>query len=179
MVACFDIIGSKPQEVEQEVVDGMSGGDGVQRDHAGVGFLNTVGLLLTFAVGLRLNRKLRGINQSIAPKAPSARPDVSNRTHGVFEVAAIARSYFCAHLYRRNKVLVGKSINDKSSSHGVGSQEDEVAIAQHLCDRSARDIAGDRLQGGVSRHFPRVTNRDLGLELARFNVDLGRPNHTG
>ena len=43
----------------------------------------------------------------------------------------------------------------------------------------ARDISGDWLQGGVSRHFPRVANRDVGLELSRFNVDVGRSNHTG
>ena len=157
----------------------MSGGDGVQRDHAGVGFMHTISLFLTFAVGLRLNRKLRGIDQAVAPKAASARPDMSHRAHGVFEVAAVASPDFCAHLYRRNEVLVGKRINDKSGSHGIGSQEDEVAIAQALCDRMALDIAGDRLQRGVNRHLTRVANRDLGLELARLNVDSGRPNHTG
>ena len=112
----------------------MSGGDGVQRDHARVGFLHTIRLYLAFAVGLRLNRKLSGIDQAVAPKAASARPDMSHRAHGVFEVAAIALPYFCAHLYHGNEVLVSKRINDKSGSHGVGSQEYEVAIAQDLCD---------------------------------------------
>ena len=36
---------------------------------------------------------------------------------------------------------MGKRINDKSGPHRVSSQEDEVAIAQDLCDRMARDIA--------------------------------------
>ena len=179
MVGCFDVSSAEPQEVEQEVVDGMSGSDGVQRDHAGVGFLHTIGLVLTFAVGLRLNRKLRGIDQAIAPKTASARPDMSHRRHGVFEVAPIAAPDFCAHLYRRNEVLVGKRINDKSGSHGIGSQEDEVAIAQALCDRMTGDIAGDRLQRGVNRDLTRVTNRDLGLELARFDVDVGLPQPHG
>ena len=179
MVGGFEVTGSEPQEVEQEIVDGMSGGYGVQRDHAGVGFLYTIGLSLTFAVGLRLNRKLHGIDQAVAPKAASARPDVSHRAHGVFEVAAFTLPYFCAHLYGRNEVLVGKRINDKSGPHGVGSQEDEVAIAQDLCDRMARDVAGDRLEGNVRRHFPCMANRDLGLELACFHVNSSRPNHTG
>ena len=68
----------------------MSGRDGVQRYHAGVGFPDAIGLFLTFAVGLRLNRKLRGINQAVAPKAPSAGPDVSHRAHGIFKGAAIS-----------------------------------------------------------------------------------------
>jgi hypothetical protein len=62
MVACFDIIRSKPQEVEQEVIDGMSGGDSVQRNHAGVRLLHTIGLFLAFVVRLRLYRKLSGID---------------------------------------------------------------------------------------------------------------------
>ena len=99
--------------------------------------------------------------------------------HGVFKVAAIAPTYFCSHLYRRNQVLVGKRINDKSGSHGVGSQEDEVAVAQDLCDRMAGDISGDRLQRSVNRNLTRMANCDLGLELARFNVDSGRPQPHG
>ena len=67
MVGGFNVTDSKPKEVEQEVVDGMSGGDSVQCDHAGVGFLHTIGLFLPFPVGLRLNRKLRGVDQAIAP----------------------------------------------------------------------------------------------------------------
>ena len=29
LIACFDVTGSKPQEIKQEVVDGMGGSDGV------------------------------------------------------------------------------------------------------------------------------------------------------
>ena len=114
MVGCFDVVGSKPEEVKQEVIDGMSGGNCVQCDHTGVELLHAIGLFLTFTIGLRLNRKLCGINQAIAPEATSARPDMSHRAHSVFKVAAIAPPYLCTHLYHRNEVLVRKRINDKS-----------------------------------------------------------------
>ena len=134
MVGCLSTTGAKPEEVEQEVVDGMSSGDGVQGYHAGVGLMNAVGLFLTFAVGLRLDCQLCGIDQTVAPKTASAWPDVAYRAHGVFKVAPAVSAYSGAHLYNGNEVLVGKRIDNESGSHGVGSQEDEIAITQNPCD---------------------------------------------
>ena len=62
MIGLSSVTRPKPKEVEQEVVDGMGGGHGVQRYDTGVGFLNAVGLFLTFDVGFRLNRQLRWID---------------------------------------------------------------------------------------------------------------------
>ena len=101
-----------------------------------------------------------------------------HRTHSILEFAALAALYFRAHLYRRNEVLVGKRIDDKPGSHGVGSQEDEVAIAQGFCDLISRDIPGDRHQHGINRHLARMANSDLVLKLPRFDVDAGGANHT-
>ena len=155
----------------------MRGGDGIQRYHAWVGLLYTISLLLAFAVGLCLNREPCGIDQSVAPKATSPRPDMSYRAHGVFEVPGFSPPYFRTHLDHRNEILVGKRIDNQSGSHRVGSQEDEVANAQDLCDRMVRNIAGDCLKRGMSCYLPCVANGDVRLELASLDINPGRSNH--
>ena len=82
----------------------MGGSDRVQSDHAGVGLLHSVGLLLPFLVGLGFDREFGRINQTVAPQATDARPDVPHGGHGILELAGLARSDLRAHLHHGNEV---------------------------------------------------------------------------
>ena len=171
------VSGSKCEEVEQEIVDRMGGSYCVQRNHARVGLMHTVRLFLPFAVGLRLDRELRRIDEAVAPQTARTWPNVPHGAHGVCNSVVIVPAYFRTHLYYGNEVLVGQRIDHKPSSHRVSCQKDEVAIAQYLRDRMMGDIPGDGLQHSVNCHFARMANGYLGLELPHFDVDSGCPNH--
>ena len=143
------IVRAEREKVKQEFVDRVGRCNGIEGNDAGVRLVDAICLVFALGVRLRLDGELRRVDQSVAPQAPIARPDLAHRGHGVFDDASGSGAHFGAHLGNGYEVLVGKRVDDEAGPHGVGGEEDEVAVAQPLRNGVGNDVLSESVESGV------------------------------
>ena len=162
-VGCIGIVRAEPEKIEKKLIGRVRGGNRVQGDDAGVGLADAVGLVFALGIGLGLDGELRWVDQAVTPQASDCRPDLAYGGHRVFDGATEPGAHLGAHLGDRNEVLVGKSVDDEAGTHGVGGEEDEVAVSELLRNGLGNDVLGDAVELCAVREFAGVTSGYLSL----------------
>ena len=137
--------------MEHEVIGGLSGGNGIQRNDArGDDFgIVHVSLRTPFFVGLRFFLQLGRIYESVAPETTRFWCDWSRNGVYIAHNTSIVAYDLGTNLDTWNQVLMDDGVEQQTRSHSVRRKEDVIAVRQVIGYVRFHEIHRERLYGRI------------------------------